>query len=78
MTIAYKEVNSIPNKWGQVEKNLILIAIVGIKDTIRKGVRPVIKECGKKGINVRMLSNEGRYTAIGAAKEAGILDKDWK
>jgi hypothetical protein len=25
-----------------------------------------------------MLSNEGRYTAIGAAKEAGILDKDWK
>jgi magnesium-transporting ATPase (P-type) len=70
-------VNSIPNKWSQVEKNLILIAIVGIKDIIRKGVKPVLEECKNKGINVRMLSNEGRYNAIGTAREAGILSENW-
>jgi hypothetical protein len=24
-----------------------------------------------------MLSNEGRYTAIGTAREAGIIDTNW-
>lgn len=57
MTLAYKEVNSIPSKWSQVEKNLIMIAIVGIKDIVRKGVGPAIEACKDKGINVRMLSN---------------------
>ena len=42
LTIAYKEVNSIPNKWSQVEKNLTLVAIVGIKDIVRKHVKPII------------------------------------
>lgn len=40
-----------------MEKNLILISIVGIKDIVRKGVKGVIKECRDKGINVRMLCN---------------------
>ena len=26
---------------------------------------------------MRMLSNEGRYTAIGTAREAGIIGKNW-
>lgn len=56
-----------------MEKNLILIAIVGIKDIVRKGVKPVLEECSRKGINVRMFSNEGRHNAICTAKEAGIL-----
>ena len=77
LTLAYKEVTSIPSKWSQVEKNLIMIAIVGIKDIVRKGVGPVIDSCKDKGINVRMLSNQGRYTAIGTAKEAGILSQDF-
>jgi len=34
-----------------------MIAIVGIKDIVRKGVGPVIDSCKDKGINVRMLSN---------------------
>ena len=54
-----------------------MIAIVGIKDIVRKGVGPVIDSCKDKGINVRMLSNQGRYTAIGTAKEAGILSHDF-
>jgi P-type Ca2+ transporter type 2C len=54
-----------------------LIAIVGIKDIVRKGVKPVLEKCKSLGINLRMMSNEGRYTAIGTAREAGILSADW-
>lgn len=54
-----------------------MIAIVGIKDILRKGVKPIIKQCLNRGINVRMLSNESRYTAIGTAREAGIIGKNW-
>lgn len=55
--IAYKEVNSVPTKWSHVEKNLILIAMVGIKDFIREDVSKTIKECLNLGVTVRMLSN---------------------
>ena len=36
-----------------------------------------METCKDNGINTRMMSNEGRYTAIGTAKEAGILPQDW-
>jgi magnesium-transporting ATPase (P-type) len=55
--VAYKEVNGIPSKWSHVEKDLVLIAMIGIKDFIRSGVKKTIKECENLGINVRMLSN---------------------
>ena len=35
VVLAYKMVNSVPSKWSQVEKSLVLIAMVGIKDFIR-------------------------------------------
>lgn len=71
--IAYKDVNGMPTKWSQVDSNLVLIAMIGIKDAIRSGVQRTIKECENLGITVRMLSNENRITAIGAAKESGLL-----
>ena len=39
LVIAYKEVNTIPLNWSEVEKNLILVAIAGIKDFVRKGAK---------------------------------------
>lgn len=50
---------------------------MGIKDIVRKSVNSVMETCKDNGINTRMMSNEGRYTAIGTAKEAGILPQDW-
>jgi magnesium-transporting ATPase (P-type) len=41
--VAYKEINNVPSKWSQVEKNLVLIAIIGIKDLIRDGVRSTVE-----------------------------------
>jgi magnesium-transporting ATPase (P-type) len=47
----------VPSKWSQVEKSLVIIAIIGIKDFIREGVVKTIQECQSLGVNVRMLSN---------------------
>ena len=57
IVIAYKEVFSIPTKWSQIDKKLILIAIIGIKDIIRQDVEKTIKKCKESGINVRMVSS---------------------
>ncbi|CAD8083816.1 unnamed protein product [Paramecium primaurelia] len=57
----------------ELEKDLVLIAIAGIKDPIRKDVPNSIKACNKAGIQVRMLTGDNTLTAIAIAKESGIL-----
>lgn len=57
IVIAYKEVKGVPNRWSQIEKKLILIAMIGIKDIIREGVSSTIKSCQSYGIDVKMLTN---------------------
>lgn len=57
----------------ELEKDLVLIAIAGIKDPIRKDVPNSIKTCNRAGIQVRMLTGDNSLTAIAIARESGIL-----
>lgn len=75
--IAYKELTNIPIKWSEIQKNLIMIAILGIKDIIRNNVSETIVKCKDVGVNVRMVSSENRTNAISMAKEIGILSPFW-
>jgi P-type E1-E2 ATPase len=51
---------------------------VGIRDPLRPEIFESVKKCKEAGITVRMLTGDNENTAIAIAKEAGILDKDWK
>ncbi|KAL7586628.1 hypothetical protein Lser_V15G38722 [Lactuca serriola] len=60
------------------EKNLpesgyTLIAVVGIKDPLRPGVKEAVKTCLAAGITVRMVTGDNINTAKAIAKECGIL-----
>lgn len=59
-----------------LEKDLVLIAIAGIKDPIRPDVRNSIKVCNRAGIQVRMITGDNIMTARAIAKECGILPGD--
>jgi P-type E1-E2 ATPase len=58
-----------------VEKTgFILVAIVGIKDIIRKEVPEAVAKCQRAGIIVRMVTGDNKTTAMAIAKECNIIN----
>ncbi|KAK9058073.1 hypothetical protein SSX86_022913 [Deinandra increscens subsp. villosa] len=58
------------------ESNYTIIAVVGIKDPVRPGVKEAVKTCLDAGIMVRMVTGDNINTAKAIAKECGILTAD--
>ncbi|GMH17940.1 hypothetical protein Nepgr_019781 [Nepenthes gracilis] len=59
--------------WTLPDEELILLAIVGIKDPCRKGVRDAVELCTSAGVKVRMVTGDNIQTAKAIALECGIL-----
>lgn len=55
------------------DESLILMAIVGIKDPVRKEVPDAVATCKRAGITVRMVTGDNIHTAQHIARECGIL-----
>lgn len=53
-----------------------LLAVFGIKDPLRPGVREAVRTCHAAGINVRMVTGDNINTAKAIARECGILTED--
>jgi Ca2+-transporting ATPase len=73
LCLAYQDVTSgsdIPSD------GYTLIAVFGIKDPLRPGVREAVKTCRAAGINVRMVTGDNINTAKAIARECGILTDD--
>ncbi|KAG6725804.1 hypothetical protein I3843_02G038800 [Carya illinoinensis] len=81
VAIAYRsyELDKVPTdeeclaKWVLPEDGLVLLAIVGIKDPCRPGVKDAVKVCTDAGIKVRMVTGDNLQTAKAIALECGIL-----
>ena len=59
-----------------MEHDLILIAIVGIEDPLRKGVKEAIAKCFTAGVDVRMVTGDNLNTAIAISTNANILREE--
>ncbi|KAK6941791.1 Cation-transporting P-type ATPase, N-terminal [Dillenia turbinata] len=53
-----------------------LVAVIGIKDPIRPGVKSAVQTCLAAGISVQMVTGDNVHTAKAIAKECGILTND--
>ncbi|KAK9055270.1 hypothetical protein SSX86_026352 [Deinandra increscens subsp. villosa] len=62
--------------WELPEGELVLLAIVGLKDPCRPGVREAVQLCVKAGVKVRMVTGDNLQTARAIALECGILGSD--
>lgn len=51
---------------------------MGIKDPIREEIPGAVQKCYEGGVKVRMITGDNKSTAVAIAKEAGILEEDWK
>ena len=58
------------------EDGYTLVAVVGIKDPVRPGVKKAVETCLAAGITVRMVTGDNIHTARAIAKECGILTPD--
>ncbi|KAK2969950.1 hypothetical protein RJ640_008290 [Escallonia rubra] len=63
-------------QWQLPEDDLVLLAIVGIKDPCREGVKDAVKLCTDAGVKVRMVTGDNLQTAKAIAVECGILASD--
>lgn len=58
------------------EDKLVLICLLGIRDTLRTGVIEAVELCKTAGIKVRMVTGDNLVTARAIARNCGILDND--
>jgi Ca2+-transporting ATPase len=81
LTLGYRQVSGVP-KFGEpeeekaLEQELTFIAVVGIKDPVRKEVPDAVKICQRAGLKVRMVTGDNILTAKHIATECGILTPD--
>ncbi|XP_043719455.1 calcium-transporting ATPase 10, plasma membrane-type-like isoform X2 [Telopea speciosissima] len=84
VAIAYRlyEMDKVPKdeeqraEWLLPEDELVLLAIVGIKDPCRPGVKEAVQLCTNAGVKVRMVTGDNVQTAKAIALECGILASD--
>ncbi len=56
------------------KKDLTMVALLGIKDILRKEVPSAIAKCKTAGVRVRMVTGDNLVTARAIAVECGIID----
>lgn len=75
LCLAFKDMED-PNDKSIPDAGYTLVAVVGIKDPVRPGVKDAVKTCLAAGITVRMVTGDNINTAKAIAKECGILTDD--
>lgn len=76
LCIAYKDIEVFTAPDRIPEDGYTLIAVIGIKDPVRPGVKEAVQACLAAGITVRMVTGDNIHTAKAIAKECGILTSD--
>lgn len=73
LCLAFKDMDSSSSGDSIPVDGYTLIAVVGIKDPLRPGVKDAVKTCLNAGITVRMVTGDNINTAKAIARECGIL-----
>ncbi|KAI7990930.1 Calcium-transporting ATPase 4, plasma membrane-type [Camellia lanceoleosa] len=76
LCLTYKDIDNVFNENSIPDSGYTLIAVVGIKDPVRPGVKDAVKTCLAAGITVRMVTGDNINTAKAIATECGILTED--
>ena len=74
----FKNAEKIQNPSGAEldQTDLVFIACVGIRDSLRNGVTEAVRKCHSAGVNVIMVTGDNIVTASAIAKDCEILGKE--
>ncbi len=70
LAFGYSEKALVEN---QINDDLVIIGLVGIRDDVRPEAKEAIEEVQNAGIQVVMITGDRLETAIAIAKDAGLL-----
>ncbi|KAK7378120.1 hypothetical protein VNO80_03557 [Phaseolus coccineus] len=73
LCLAFKDINEMHGEANIPDSGYTLIALVGIKDPVRPGVKEAVQTCIAAGITIRMVTGDNIHTAEAIARECGIL-----
>ncbi|XP_050230479.1 calcium-transporting ATPase 4, plasma membrane-type-like [Mercurialis annua] len=73
LCLAFKDLDDGTAESSIPDSGYTLVAIVGIKDPVRPGVKDAVRTCLDAGVTVRMVTGDNINTAKAIAKECGIL-----
>ncbi|THU66007.1 hypothetical protein C4D60_Mb05t09670 [Musa balbisiana] len=76
LCLAFKDISEDEDLEEIPASGYTLIAVFGIKDPVRPGVKEAVQTCKAAGIKVRMVTGDNINTAKAVAKECGILTED--
>ncbi|TXG70390.1 hypothetical protein EZV62_005325 [Acer yangbiense] len=76
LCLVFKDLNGSSYENNIPDNGYTLIAVVGIKDPVRPGVKEAVQTCLAAGITVRMVTGDNINTAKAIARECGILTPD--
>jgi P-type E1-E2 ATPase len=78
----WNELASLKNNFSSesdresVEAGLTMVAILGLMDPLKPGIRDAVEKCHSSGVNVRMVTGDSLETAIAISLEAGIITQE--
>ncbi|MFH1103713.1 MAG: cation-translocating P-type ATPase [Actinomycetota bacterium] len=74
LALAYRDAAEPPTGSAAAERDLVLVAIVGMSDTVRSEAEPAVRQARRAGINVVMVTGDHAVTAGAIATSVGILE----
>ena len=78
IVICYKDINAedFENYKEADESGLVIVGVVGIRDTLRPGVPQAVEKCNEAGITVVMVTGDLKDTAVAIAQQCNIIPKE--
>jgi Ca2+-transporting ATPase len=72
--VAYRDLDTLPEKEADIESNLIFGGLIGMIDPPRPQVKSAVALCRKAGIRPVMITGDHVATAAAIARQLGIMD----
>jgi P-type Ca2+ transporter type 2B len=78
IVVCYKDISAedFENYKEADETGLVIVGVVGIRDTLRPGVPQAVEKCNEAGITVVMVTGDLKDTAVAIAQQCNIIPKE--
>ncbi len=74
--VAYRPLSESMNQDADVERDLIFLGLLGMKDPLRPEAAEAVRLCRQAGIRTAMITGDHKETAIAIARELGLYCRD--